>query len=403
MLIASMLIGVAASLFLPLGVTLWQRAAPRRVTGQAMFSGTLLGLLRWVQRRPGLTALGLLVPGAFIGLGMLRLEPQTDFTENFRRSTRIYKAYDFIETRMAGAGQLDLLWDAPDLTALSREELDSELAKLRQLEAELAQLTGVTKVLGLVDFLDFTQERARFLPFTARVTLLDSQKITALFWNREAKKMRITLQVKERLPSAVKQELIVAAKEKAEAILGAERQPQTTGIYVMLAHLIDSLLNDQKKTFALCLLLQFTCGCLAFRSVWLALVAMVPTVLPVVAVVGTMGWIGLPVNIATAMLASVAMGMTINSSILYLYRFQQERAAGLDFDTALARAHGSAGIAVVLSNLALVLGFAVLVLSSFIPLVHFGIFTSLAMLGGMVGNLVLLPLSLGLIRRWIGG
>jgi predicted RND superfamily exporter protein len=124
---------------------------------------------------------------------------------------------------------------------------------------------------------------------------------------------------------------------------------------------------------------------------------MVPTVLPVVAVVGTMGWVGLPVNIATAMLASVAMGMTIDSSILYLYRFRQEQQAGADFETALARTQGSTGIALVISNVALVLGFGVLVLSRFIPLVHFGILTALALFGGLAGNLILLPLLLSLV------
>jgi hypothetical protein len=401
MLIASFLIGLAAMLYLPLGVTAWQRSVPGGVTGQAIVSGSLVRVLAWVQHRPWPTALVLIVPAVLIGLGMLRLQPQTDFTGNFRKSTKIYQAYDFIETRMAGAGQLDLVWDAPDLAALSRSELDAERAKLRKLEAELSKLEGVTKVLGLVDFLDFVSERSPLpLPFSAQIALLDTQNVTPLFWDRKDQKMRITMQVKERLPSDAKQELIAAARHKAEEILGSARRPQTTGIYVMLAHLIDSLLNDQNKTFALSLVLQFVCSWLAFRSVWLALVAMVPTVLPVVAVVGTMGWLGLPVNIATAMLASVAMGMTIDSSILYIYRFQQELAAGADFETALARTHGSAGIAVVLSNVALVFGFAVLVLSRFIPLVHFGIFTSLALFGGMVGNLVLLPLLLGLVRKF---
>jgi predicted RND superfamily exporter protein len=430
MVIASAFIGVSAMCFLPLGMTAWQRAVHGDVTGAAVVSGSLNAMLRWVQRRPLLTALGLIVPSCVVGLGMLWLEPQTDFTGNFKKHTEIYRAYDFIETRMSGAGQLDLVWDAPDLLALPKAELDAHLSGLRKLERELGELPGVTKVLGIVDFLDFldglmgkgTNMKARLLfldgkieagiqeldpltrrllPASAVAKLKGQAPIAPLFWNMRESKMRVTMQVRERLSSEVKQALIAAAEARAAENLGAGRQPQTTGIYVMLTHLIYSLLNDQNKTFVLSLVLQFVSGWLAFRSIWLALVAMVPTVLPVVAVVGTMGWVGLPVNIATAMLASVAMGMTIDSSILYIYRFQQEVAAGADFDTALARTHGTAGVAVVLSNLALVLGFAVLALSSFIPLVHFGIFTSLAMLGGMLGNLILLPLLMNLVRRFI--
>jgi predicted RND superfamily exporter protein len=400
MVIASMLLGLAAMLYLPLGVTQFQRSIGSAMTGHDTVSHGLVAMLRFVRTRPYLTMCVLIVPGVLIGLGMLRLQPQTDFTNNFRQDTEIYRSYDFIETRMAGAGQLDLVWDGPDLAALPDQERDAYLRKLQQLEEELAELTGVTKVLGLADFLDFAARRAPIrLPFSLALAALDSQGITPLFWNRAEGKMRLTLQVKERLPSEAKQALIETARRKAENHLGAEASPRATGIYVMLAHLIDSLLGDQNKTFALSLLLQFAMGWMAFRRISLAVAAMVPTVLPVVATVGVMGWLGLPVNIATAMLASVAMGMTIDSSILYIYRFQQERAAGADFDTALVRTHGTAGIAVVLSNLALVLGFAVLTISRFIPLVHFGIFTSLALVGGMVGNLVLLPLLLGMMRR----
>ncbi|GBD37075.1 Putative membrane protein YdgH [bacterium HR36] len=137
----------------------------------------------------------------------------------------------------------------------------------------------------------------------------------------------------------------------------------------------------------------------AFRSLMLALIAMVPTVLPVLAVIGTMGWAGLPVNIATAMLASVAMGMTIDSSILYLYRLREEQAAGHSFAEALVRTHCTTGAALIVASVALVFGFCVLTRSRFLPLVHFGFLAALALLGGVIGNLVLLPLLLRLTHR----
>ena len=90
-------------------------------------------------------------------------------------------------------------------------------------------------------------------------------------------------------------------------------------------------------------------------------------------IIGIMGWIGLPVNIATAMLASVSMGSSVDFSIYYLYCFCRERAIGADFYQSLHIAHGSAGQAMVFTNVALIVGFSVLISSSFIPTVHIGI------------------------------
>ncbi len=436
MVLVSMLIGVTIMAFLPLGVMGFRNEGPRPALGHRFVEGALASSLKWTQRRPWLTSLALILPFSLLGLGMLRLKPQTDFTNNFRRNTEIYRAYDFIERKLGGAGQMDLVFDCPDLLGLPEKELQAYFERLRVVGKELTRLAhvtlqdgrqaaGVTKVLGLVDFLDFfdanplgalIRPRSRLflldgrideankeqglvrIPETIAQKFRDQPPIVPNFWNRAEGKMRLVLQARERLSSDDKQMLIAKAEETATRVLSAKPHApaEATGIYVMLTHLIDSLLEDQQKTFVLSLLCQFGMGVLAFGSFRLAVITMVPTVLPVAAVVGTMGWLGFPVNIATAMLASVAMGMTIDSSILYLYRFKQERRESADFATALARTHATAGIAVVISNLALMLGFGVLVLSRFIPLVHFGIFTSLALLGGMAGNLILLPLLLQL-------
>ena len=110
------------------------------------------------------------------------------------------------------------------------------------------------------------------------------------------------------------------------------------------------------------------------------------------------------VNIATAMIASVSMGLTVDSSIHYLSTFQRHRRNGHDFDQALAETQKSVGRALIFANCALMLGFLVLACSHFVPLIYFGILVSAAMLGGLTGNLLLLPLLMRLGRReWCDG
>jgi predicted RND superfamily exporter protein len=136
---------------------------------------------------------------------------------------------------------------------------------------------------------------------------------------------------------------------------------------------------------------------LAFRDWRLGLIALIPNATPILIVVGVMGWAGLKVNVATAMLASVSMGLAVDFSIHYLYRFQHELRSGKSFHDAVRDAHGSVGLAMVLANIALIAGFSTLVISAFIPTVHFGLLVSVAMLGGLVGNLISLPILLRLL------
>jgi len=101
----------------------------------------------------------------------------------------------------------------------------------------------------------------------------------------------------------------------------------------------------------------------------------------------------------TPMIASVSIGISVGFSIHYLYRFRQERLAGAPFDQALRATHRRVGSAMVFSNLALVVGFAALGLSNFIPTVHFSILADVALIGGLAGNLLVLPLLLKWITR----
>jgi predicted RND superfamily exporter protein len=140
-------------------------------------------------------------------------------------------------------------------------------------------------------------------------------------------------------------------------------------------------------------MLLFACGRLS-----LAVVALVPNALPILMVTGLMGWLGLKINMGAAMIASVSMGLSVDSSIHWLADYQRHRAAGRSVDEAIRAAHQQVGRAMVFSTLALVVGFSALCASQFVPTIYFGALVSLAMLGGLAGNLLLLPLLVKLVE-----
>ncbi|MEZ6044558.1 MAG: MMPL family transporter [Planctomycetaceae bacterium] len=231
-----------------------------------------------------------------------------------------------------------------------------------------------------------------------RMALLNGfqKDFVSSLYDEEAGRMRIVLRSKERQPSERKLEIISKVEETVVTEFG-EATP--TGLYVLLTYLIESLLSDQLTSFLLAGAGIFLMMSIAFRSVLIGLISLVPNLFPIAVVIGFMGWIGLPINIATAMIASVSLGLTVDSSIHYLSAFQYERRAGAPFELAISRTHQGTGKALVFANFALIAGFSVLTLSHFIPLIYFGILVSLAMLGGLAGNLFLLPLLLKMIDR----
>ncbi|MEQ9070416.1 MAG: RND family transporter, partial [Gimesia chilikensis] len=171
---------------------------------------------------------------------------------------------------------------------------------------------------------------------------------------------------------------------------------KAAGIFILLAYLIDSLLRDQLYSFLLAATSIWLIMSLAFRSLKLGLISMVPNLFPIVVVIGVMGWTGLTLNIGTAMIASVSMGLTTDSSIHFISSFLRARSRGASTDEALRSTQHSVGRAIIYATSALVAGFSVLTLSHFIPLIYFGALVSVAMVGGVFGDLVLMPILLRL-------
>src|SRR5690606_22639509 len=207
--------------------------------------------------------------------------------------------------------------------------------------------------------------------------------------------LRIMLRARERQPAEQKKWLIAEVERLArEAFPPTEDAPgaEVTGFFVLLTSLIDSLVSDQWTTFAIAGAGIFLALLMVLRSLRLALIALVPNALPIFVALGSLGWLSvlgwesLKMNMGSAMIAAVSMGLTVDSSIHYLVAYQRARRAGETTIDALHTAQRGVGMAVVFSTLALILGFTVLAASQFIPTVYFGVLMSVAMLGGLAGH-----------------
>lgn len=417
MAVGSVLVLVCVVLIAP-GLTLI--GPPLRVSGQGRID-RLLGrqLMRsafWMEGRPKTILFSVLAFCVAGSAGVYRLELETDFTKNFREGSHIVRAYEIVETDLGGAGIWDIFLPAPpklDFGYLQRvRRLEQRIAQ--ELPAGAGQPGPAVRTVSIADAVWAgapNLERKRLLSRTATVSAsvaamrAHMPTFTAALHAEDPQSpgtycYRIMLRSAERQSAAQKKHLIETVTRLArEEFPEAEGVPaaEVTGFFVLLTNLIQSILRDQWLAFLVSIGGIALCVLFAFGRPLYAAIAMVPNVLPIMTVTGLMGWLGIKINMGAAMIAAVSMGLAVDSSIHYLQGFLRARRDGKAVVDAIAEVQQTVGFAMLLSTLALVAGFSVLATSEFVPTVYFGVLVSLAMLGGLVGNLVILPLLLWLV------
>lgn len=391
-----------------------------RIWGEGRLDGGLDLTVKWVERHPVFIVVFSIIMLTAAIVGSTRLEVESDFTKNFCEGAPIVVAYDYVEENLGGAGVWDIMLPAP-------ENLDwPYISKVHQLELKLREeAPELTQTLSLADAImagsPLDLEAIRFnvlrnraismgmstfqseMPGILAALHAEDPEHPGQYW------FRIMLLSHERRDAKEKKALIekvqaIAAdfdygepteEEKAEGAV-AEQTPQVTGFFVLLTYLIDSLIADQWRAFLIAIGGISLMMLLAVRDLRYALLALVPNVLPVLVVTGCIGLFGVKINMGAAMIAAVSLGLSVDSSLHYIIGFQRALAKGLTVTGAIAEVQQSVGRALVFATIALILGFSVLCFSNFIPTVYFGVLVSLTMLGGLFGNLILLPLLL----RW---
>lgn len=379
-------------------------------------------------------------------LGSARLKVETDFLKNFQSDSPIAYAYKAVETELGGAGIWDVMLPAPDrieeayfdsVETLEEKLLAIEIAAGDPEETPLR----LTSAMSLADTDHIARDASvlKMVPIEAR--LLGMRQVMGSFfdtllsgWAPDSEKgkqryLRIMLRSRERSGANQKDQLItkvnsIVAQHVADPawqrFFGPDKTPVSTnnpsdlsksstigrtpflvsGYYVLLTRLVENVVADQWVSFLCATLGIGIAMAIALRSAKLAMIAILPSALPNMVVLGTLGWNDIHVNLGAAMIAAVSMGLGVDSSLHYLYRYRCERMTGKSSIDALRVAQSETGLAVLMATLALVLGFGTMAFSNFLPTFAFGTLAAWTMLGGLVGNLCLLPAILyGLDRE----
>jgi predicted RND superfamily exporter protein len=365
-------------------------------------------LVLWVYRHPGPIVAAVAAVVLPVSAGLVRLSYETNFINLYRPETRVVRDYFTVESRLGGIGVVDLV--VPVEGGLKPENI----AKLKRVEDRIRAIRAtdpqaIAQVVSLATVLD-PDGRLAGLPdgrgarlLTDKLALIAASPQKDLlrgFWNAEAGQCRLLIRLKEQQPAADKTRIFRLATQAAAAEFGPSCD--LTGLSFLMTRTTEAVIATQWGTFFWSALGIFLMLTLAFRSPVLAVLAIVPTLLAVALVLGLMGWLGIRLDMATALVASVALGLSVDDTFHCLLQFHRHRHTQR-FRRRLFDSYRVSGPGVILSSLAVAIGFAALRASEFEPFVNFGTMVGIATAGSTLGNLVLLPACLTLGHRWRRG
>jgi predicted RND superfamily exporter protein len=319
----------------------------------------------------------------------------------------VVKDYHTVESKLGGIGLVELV--VPVGPSLSPRTLHD----LKEVEDQIGQIKvtdpqAIAQVLSLATVLDPDGKLAA-LPAPGQDRLLadkleliaasPQRELLQSFWNTDAGQTRILIRLKEQMPAPDKSRIFRESTAAAAAKFGPSSY--LTGLSFLMTRTTEAIIATQWGTFlwsAAGILLMLT---LAFRSLILAFLAIMPTLLSVALVLGLMGWLKIKLDMATALVASVTLGLSVDDTFHCLLQFHRQRKER--FRQRLFESYRVSGPGVVLSSVAVAVGFAALRASEFEPFVNFGTMVGIATAGSTLGNLVFLPACLTLGERWRSG
>jgi len=363
-------------------------------------------------------------------VGISRLEVENSFINYFNKNTEIYKGMKLIDEKLGGTTPLEVILKFPVKTEGEKiendefedwgdeEDKDNEkywftkdkVDKIQAVHNYLDNLTAVGKVLSFSSIIEVATQLNNNKPLgTLEMGVLYSKipesikkDIIDPYISIKDNEARISLRIIDSQDGLRRNDLINQINYDLENKLKLNKEEfKLAGILILFNNLLQSLFKSQILTLGLVIIGIFAMFMILFKNIKLSLIGVVPNFIAAFFILGIIGLLGIPLDMMTITIAAITIGIAVDNSIHYIYRFKEEFLKTKDYDKTLKICHSTVGVAILNTSITIVFGFSILVFSKFIPTIYFGVFTGIAMLLAMISVLTLLP-SLILISKPFG-
>ncbi len=358
--------------------------------------------------------------------GVQLLKVENSFVDYFKKDTEIYKGMKKIDQNLGGTTPLDIIIqfnsdDDNNIDEIDEDFLDFEIDYNPEDYWFTREKINIVK--GIHDHLDS-------YPFSGKILSLASLVRTAeqLNNNKEFDALELGILYKK-LPSDLKDQILspYLSIEKNQARISMRiidtheelrrnefiknltmyinenfnsdaYQVSISGILILYNNMLQSLFDSQIKSLLIVMVGIFFMLSALFRSLQIALVTIVPNIIACFTILGTMGLLNIPLDLMTITIASITIGIAVDNSIHYIYRYKEYYNQTNNHLETIALCQNTVGRAIQNTSFTIIAGFSILIFSNFYPTIYFGIFTAMAMFIALLGSLTLLPTLLKYIK-----
>ena len=364
-------------------------------------------------------------------IGISRLEVENSFINYFNKNTEIYKGMKLIDEKLGGTTPLEVILKFPKSEKLETDKDDEfedwgdddenqndqkywftkdKIEKIEKVHKYLDDLSAVGKVLSFSSIIEVATQLNNNKPLgTLEMGVLYSKIPESIkkgiidpYISIKDNEARISLRIIDSQEGLRRNDLIEKINYDLKNKLNLkENEFRLAGVLILFNNLLQSLFKSQILTLGLVMIGIFAMFMILFKNIRLSFIGIVPNFIAAFFILGIIGLLGIPLDMMTITIAAITIGIAVDNSIHYIYRFKEEFEKNKDYNKTLKLCHSTVGVAILNTSITIVFGFSILVFSKFIPTIYFGVFTGIAMLLAMISVLTLLP-SLILISKPFG-
>ena len=354
-------------------------------------------------------------------IGISKLKVENSFINYFDKETEIYKGMKKIDDDLGGTTPLNVILKFPSNKKENNNDDDEFTEWEEDNEANIDESKywftrdKMDKIIKVHDYLDSLPEVGKVLSFGSILRVaedLNKKKLQSLeiavlyskipeeikkeiispYISVEANEARISLRIKDSIKDLRRNDLIKKINSDLNTKLKLDQNEyQLSGVLILFNNLLQSLFKSQILTLGIVLLGIFIMFFILFRNITLSFIGIVPNFIAAFFILGIIGLMEIPLDMMTITIAAITIGIAVDNSIHYIYRFKEEFNKIKNYNKTLDKCHKTVGIAILNTSITIVFGFSILILSNFIPTIYFGIFTGIAMMLAMLSVLTLLP------------
>jgi len=373
------------------------------------FGFLLLRLGRFIVKYKGLILACGLVVGLFFMWGVSKLQVESDIMASFPKNSQIARDNAYIKRHLMGLLPIEIVAETTNGISILQPNI---LNNLVDLQRYLRSIPEVTSSLSVANYIQKTHQIVNddnpqyySIPGTEKEAA-DYLKLASVYGDKYVNCLytkghtdaRVSVRMKQ-VGSNRYQAVIKSIKEYIHRHLDTTAISwHITGIVPLLISVQDNILLSEIQSFSLAFLLTFISTAVVLKSVKIGLISIIPNLLPCTITLGLMGFTGMKLDAATIMIASIALGISVDNTIHIFYRFKKELSVDGDYSKAVCNTLQGVGKTALFTSLSAAFGFMVFSFSSFKPVQYFGVLTSVTMFNAIISDLFISPSCLMLFK-----